>query len=169
MWVKSEYAGALAVVSTWLCALLPWSVTLFREELDPGLEVVGVWLRFLPGRFLYLFGVGFSQQSPYRWVWEVPEFVATRGETVASYVWLVGTAVFAIAVLVSLLYYARESWVERWPVDPVRLLGGLLVLTGMVLATAVVILWRFQGGIVVPVGVLFQLVFGVLLLQVERA
>jgi len=169
MWVKSEYSGALAVVSTWLCALLPWSVTLFREELDPGVEVVAVWLRFLPGRFLYLFGVGFSEDSPYRWVWEVPGFVATRGETLASYVWLGGTAVFATAFAVSLLYYARESWVETWPVDPVRLLGGLLVLTGLVLAAAVVILWRFQGGIVLPVGVLFQFVFGVLLLQVERA
>ncbi len=169
MWVKSEYAGPLAVVSTWLCALLPWSVTLFREELEPGVDVFAVWIRFLPGRLLYLFGVGFGNESPYRWVWEVPGFVATRGETLAGYVWLVGTAVFAVAFVVSLLYYARESWVESWPVDPVRLLGGLLVLAGLVLAAAVVILWRFQGGIVVPVGVLFLLGFGAVLLQVDRA
>lgn len=169
MWVKSEYAGALAVVSTWVCALLPWSVTLFREELDPGAEVFAVWLRFLPGRFLYVFGVGFSEESPYRWVWEVPGFVATRGEAIASYVWLAGNTVFAVAFVVSLLYYARESWVEGWPVDPVRLLGGLLVLTGLVLATAVVVLWRFQGGIVVPVGILFQVGLGAVLLQVDRA
>ena len=168
MWVKSEYAGPLAVVSTWLCALLPWSVTLFQEELEPGGEVFAVWIRFLPGRLLYLFGVGFGNESPFRWVWEVPGFVASRGETVAGYVWIVGTAVFAVAFAVSLLYYLRESWVESWPVDPVGLLGGLLVLTGLVLTVAVVVLWRFQAGIVVPVGVFFHLGLGGVLLQVDR-
>lgn len=168
MWVKSEYAGALAVVSTGVCALLPWSVTLFREGLGSGVEVVAIWIRFLPGRLLYLFGLGFGTESPYRWVWEVPGFAATRGETLAAYVWLVGAAVFAVAVLVSLLYYVREAWVESWPVDPVRLLGSLLVVGGLLLSGAVVVLWRFQSGIVVPVGVLFQLGLGTVLLQVDR-
>lgn len=168
MWVKSEYAGALAIVSTWLCALLPWSVTLFREELEPGVGMVAIWIRFLPGRLLYLSGVGLGDESPYRWVWEVPGFVATRGETLAGYVWLAGTAVFAVAFVVSLLYYVRETWVESWRVDPVRLLGSLLVLTGLVLSAAVAVLWRFQAGIVVPVGVLFHLGLGGVLLQADR-
>jgi len=169
MWVKSEYAGALAVVSTWVCGLLPWSVTLFQEELEPGVSVTAVWIRFLPGRFLYVFGIGFSEDSPYRWVWEVPEFVGTRGETIASYVWLAGVAVFAVAFVVSVLYYAAEEWVESWPVDPVRLLGVLLVATGVLLAAAVAVLVRFQAGIALPVGVFFQLGLGAVLLRVERA
>jgi hypothetical protein len=168
MWVTSEHAGALAVVSTWVCALLPWSVTLFREELEPGVGVVAVWIRFLPGRLLYIFGVGVGDESPYRWVWEVPGFVATRGETLAGYLWLAGAAVFGVVFLVSLLYYARETWVESWPVDPVRFLGSLLVVSGLLLSGAVAVLWRFQAGIVVPVGVLFQLGLGGVLLQVDR-
>lgn len=168
MWVKSEYAGALAVVSTWVCALLPWSVTLFQRELESGATVTAIWIRFLPGRFLYVFGFGFPSDSPYRWVWEVPGFVATRGETLASYVWLAGAAVFAVAFVASLLYYADEERVETWRVDPVRLLGWLLILTGAVLFGAVALLLRFQGGLAVPVGVLFQLGLGAVLLRVER-
>lgn len=168
MWVKSEYAGALAVFSTWACALLPWSVTFFREELGGGAPVTAIWIRFLPGRFLYIFGLGFPSDSPFRWVWEVPEFVATRGETLASYVWLAGVGVFSLAVLFSVLYYANEQWVESGPVDPVRVLGTLLVVAGGVFAVATGLLWRFQGGIILPVGVLFQLGLGGVLLRVER-
>ena len=169
MWVKSEYAGALAVVSTWVCGLLPWSVTLFRQDVGSGVSVTAVWIRFLPGRFLYVFGVGLPEDSPYRWVWEVPGFVGTRGETIASYVWLVAAAVFAVALVVSVLYYAAEEWVESWPVDPVRLLGVLLVATGVALAAAVAVLVRFQAGIGLPVGVFFQLGLGAVLLRVERS
>ncbi len=168
MWVKSEYAGALAIVSTWLCALLPWSVTLFQEDVGPDVALAAVWIRFLPGRLLYLSGVGPGEKSPYRWVWEVPGFVATRGEALAGYVWLAGAAVFAVAFAVSLLYYVRETWVESWRVDPVRLLGSLLFMTGLVLSAAVVVLWRFQSGVVVPVGVLFHLGLGGVLLQADR-
>jgi uncharacterized protein (TIGR04206 family) len=167
MWVKSEYAGALAVLSTWACALLPWSVTFFSRELASG-TVSAVWIRFLPGRFLYVFGLGFPAESPYRWVWDVPGFVATRGESLASYVWLAGFGVVAAAVAVSLLYYLDEERVESWRFDPVRLLGGLLVAAGTVLLVATGILWWSQGGVVVPVGVLFQLGLGVVLLRVER-
>jgi len=168
MWVKSEYAGALAVFSTWACGLLPWSVTVFREELVSESMVTAIWLRFLPGRFLYIFGFGFSDNFPYLWVWQVPEFVATRGETLASYAWLVGTAIFLVAFLVSLLYYAREDRLEASRVDPVRVLGVLLVLTGVAFAVAAGLLWRFQSGITVPVGVVFQIGLGVVLLRVER-
>jgi uncharacterized protein (TIGR04206 family) len=168
MWVKSEYAGALAVFSTWVCGLLPWSVTFFQRELESGVSVTAIWIRFLPGRFLYVFGLGFPGDSPYRWAWEVPGFVATRGETLASYVWLAGAAVFAVAFLVSLLYYADEKRVEAWRVDPVCLLGWLLGLTGAVLLGAVALLWRFQGGVAIPVGVLFQLGLGAVLLRVDR-
>lgn len=168
MWVKSEYAGALAVFSTWVCGLLPWSVTIFREDLVAETMVTAVWIRFLPGRFLYVFGLGFSDDFPYRWVWQVPEFVATRGETLASYAWIVGTVIFLVAFLVSLLYYAQEQRLEASRVDPVRLLGGLLVLSGVALAVAAGLLWRFQAGVTVPVGVVFELGLGAVLLRVER-
>jgi len=168
MWVKPEYTGELAVLSTWVCGLLPWSVTIFQRDIETGGAVMAIWIRFLPGRFLYVFGLGLPPDSPYRWVWEVPDFVATPGETLASYVWLVGVAVFLGAFLVSVLYYLDEARVEGWRVDPVRLLGGLLVATGAVLFVAAAVLWWHQAGLMLPVGVFFQLGLGAVLLRVER-
>lgn len=168
MWVEPEYAGEVAVLSTWIAALLPWSVTFFQREMTQGGVVTAVWIRFLPGRFLYVFGLGFVQESPYRWVWDVPSFVATPGETIAGYVWLVGAAVFLVALAVSVVYYVDEQRVESWRFDPVRLLGGLLVTAGAVLLVATAILWRYQGGMILPVGVVFQLGLGIVLLRVDR-
>jgi len=169
MWIRSEYAGEFAVVFTWVSALLPWSVTVFERALvEGGGPVTAVWIRFLPGRFLYVFGLGLPGDSPYRWVWEVPDFVATSGETIASYLWLVSAATVLVAVLVSVVYYLDEARVESWRVDPVRLLGNLLFVSGGLLLGAVAVLFRFQGGVTVPVGGLFQVGFGVVLLRVER-
>ena len=168
MWVRSEYAGELAVFSTWVCAFLPWSVTFFQQQLSTGQSLSAVWIRFTFGRFLYVFGLGFPGDSPYRWVWEVPDFVATRGERLASYVWLAGVAVFAVAFVFSVCYYLAEERVEALPVDPVRTLGALLVLAGVTLLAAAAILFDTQGGLLVPVGVLFQVGLGAILLRIER-
>ena len=32
MWVRSEYAGELAVLSTWVCGLAPWAMTVSRRR-----------------------------------------------------------------------------------------------------------------------------------------
>ncbi|MFT4923048.1 MAG: hypothetical protein ACI8XM_002270 [Haloarculaceae archaeon] len=167
MWVRSEYAGELAVLSTWLAALLPWSVTVFQPDVGQA-DLTAVWIRFLPGRFLYVFGLGFSEESPYRWVWEVPGFVATSGETLGSYVWLAGVAVFVVALGISIVYYLDEERAEAWRFDPVNLLGGLLAVAGGVLLVATGVYGLSQGGIVFPIGAIFQVGFGVLLLRVDR-
>jgi uncharacterized protein (TIGR04206 family) len=95
--------------------------------------------------------------------------VASQGETVASYVWLVGTAVFAFAFALSVAYYLDEARVESWRLDPVRTLGGLLVTSGAVLLLASGLLLSEQAGTTVPVGTILQLGLGVSLLRAERA
>jgi len=163
MWVRSEYAGELAVLSTWLSALLPWSATLFDRA-----GIVAVYIRFLPGRFLYIFGAELpGEERPFLFVWEIPGFVATRGETLAAYAALGGALVFLVPLGLSVVYYLRETRVEA-VVDPVRALGWLLIASGLVFGVAVALLWRFQGGTVVPVGALFHVGFGVVLLKTER-
>ncbi|MEF8784508.1 MAG: TIGR04206 family protein [Haloarculaceae archaeon] len=169
MWVKSEYAGEVAVLSTWLCALLPWSVSVFRESFGSAGTVNAVWLRFLPGRFLYVFGAIERSGSPWNWVWEVPGFVASRGETIAGYVWAVGTVVFLLALALSIAYYLDEARVESWRFDPVRTLGGLLVASGALLLVASGLLFAEQSGTTVPVGTVVQLGLGAALLRAERA
>jgi len=163
MWVRSEYAGELAVLSTWLSALLPWSLTLFDRS-----GIVAVYIRFLPGRFLYIFGADLpGEERPFLFVWEVPGFVATQGETLASYAALAGVLVFLAPLTLSVFYYLQEARVESL-VDPVRTLGWLLIASGLVFSVALALLWRFQAGTAVPVGALFQLGFGVVLLNTER-
>lgn len=169
MWVKSEYAGEVAVLSTWLCALLPWSVSVFQETFGSAGTVNAVWLRFLPGRFLYVFGAIERSGSPWNWVWEVPGFVASRGETIAGYVWVAGTVVFLLALALSIAYYLDEARVESWRLDPVRTLGGLLVASGVLLLVASGLLVSEQAGTTVPVGTVVQLGLGVSLLRAERA
>lgn len=169
MWLRSEYAGEVAVLSTWLCALLPWSVSVFRQSVGAAGTVTAVWLRFLPGRFLYVLGALNRPGPPWNWVWEIPGFVASGGETVASYVWIAGTVVFVPALVLSVVYYVDEDRIESWPVDPVRTLGGLLTASGGLLLVASVLLFADQSGTTVPVGAAVQFVLGVALLRAERA
>lgn len=48
VWVKSESAGELAVLSTWLVGLAPWSVSIFGEG---GFTVTAsaLFVQYFPG------------------------------------------------------------------------------------------------------------------------
>lgn len=164
-WVKSEYAGELAVLSTWLVGLAPWSVSVFSQR---GFSVAA--LRFLPFRFQFIFGAQFTGERPFLWTWEVPGFVAASELTLGATLGAVAFGVYAVALAVSLFYYVEEERLEaRSPVDPVRLFGALLgtvaVLTGA--ATALFVL--YFPGVTLPVGAAVAAVLAVVLLRVDRA
>ncbi len=160
MWVKSEYAGEVAVLSTWLSALMPWSVSFLQVG-----DGSAIWLRFLPGRFLFIRNLGLP--SRFDWVWEVPRFVGSSGEQLATYAWLAGVALFLVPFLYSVVYYLDEQRVEAWRFDPVRTLGGLLVASGVLLLAASGLLWANQTT-TLPIGTLVQLGLGGILLSVDR-
>lgn len=164
-WVRSEYAGALAVLSTWICALVPWS---FSVGSQGGITVVAVRFQFAMVQFIYGLALSGFGDRPLLPVWDAPGFAAAGAESQAYLLWAVGAAVLTVAVAVSVLYYLRESRVEAWPVDPVRLLGGLLLLVGVLEAAALGLLWQGYALTTVPLGVVFCLVLGGLLLRVER-
>lgn len=166
MWVRSEYAGELAVLSTWLSALIPWNVA-YTSGIGEGALL---FVRFPLVQIRYSFGVPLA--SSLAIADPLSALAFQRGQTVAvAYrIWAVGAAVFSLALLVSVAYYRREAWAESWAVDPVRLLGGLLLTTGVVFAVSTYLLVvRGFPGIPVPVGVGFLLLFGGLLLTVDRA
>ena len=225
MWARSEYAGELAVLSTWLCALLPWSVTMFSPQ-----GITALTFRFLPLRLLYILGAELPGERPLLFVWQVPGFVATPGETLAATAWLAGSVAFLAPLGLSIAYYLREARLEReftprltfglvaasaglvlaaaltvglsgntlvllaaaavTPVaagladhrvhrdrgegrnrsygDPVRALGLLLLVAGLALLVPLWEHWQATAGTTVPVGVLFQLGFGLILLRIER-
>jgi uncharacterized protein (TIGR04206 family) len=219
MWARSEYAGELAVLSTWLCALLPWSVTLFSPQ-----GLTALTFRFLPLRLLYILGAELPGERPLLFVWQVPGFVATPGETLAATAWLAGSAAFLVPLGLSVVYYLREEGLEarvtprlafglvaasgglvlatalaagldgtvlgllavaalaplvatladarfgggRSYGDPVRAIGLLLLTAGLVMAVPVWQHWQATAGTTVPVGILFQLGLGAVLVRIER-
>jgi uncharacterized protein (TIGR04206 family) len=165
VWVRSEYAGPLAVVLTLLSTLLPWNVT-YSGNVSGGSVL---FVRFPFFQIRYAFGVPFADAVRVSDPLSAVAFQAGNSIQVAYEAWTVGAAVLGVALLVAVAYYVREDAVESGPVDPVRLLGGLLGLAGAVLAVATYLLaTRGFPGVPIPVGVVFLLAFAVLLLTVDR-
>ncbi|MFT4946847.1 MAG: hypothetical protein ACI8TL_001084 [Natronomonas sp.] len=162
MWVRSEYAGELAVLSTWLCGLAPWAVTWVARA-----EASGYFFWFHAVNLFFLPGIDLPGSRPL-WVWGFLDFPIYPGETTVTYLWLAGTAVFAVALGFSVAYYLDEDRVQSLSLDPVQTLGVLLLASGLLLAGAYVLLVRRHIGTTLPVGLAFQIVFGAVLLRTER-
>jgi len=164
-WVRAEYAGALAVVSTWLAALVPWNLT-YSTGVSGGAVL---FVRFPFFQVRYTFGVPLARRVAVSDPLSAIAFQAGQSIQAAYQAWAVGAGVLAVAVAVATVYYRYEDAVESGPVDPVRLLGGLLGLSGVVLAVSTYLLaTRGFPGVPIPVGVGILLVLGGVLLTVER-
>ena len=165
VWVRSEYAGEFAVLSAWVSALVPWSVSYASQG---GISLVVV--RFPAFMLQFVLGAQLAGgERPFLPVWNAYAFPASEAVADAYLVWLGGAGVFALALALSVVYYAADERLEeRLPVDPVRLMGGLLLATAVVLSASTVMLWTSYLGRAVPVGVLFLYLFGYLLLVVDR-
>jgi uncharacterized protein (TIGR04206 family) len=165
VWVRAEYAGPLAVVSTWLAALLPWNVT-YSPDVAGGAVL---FVRFPFFQVRYAFDVAAARRVAVSDPLSATAFQSGQSIQAAYQVWAIGAAILAAALVVSVLYYRYEDRVESGPVDPVRLLGGLLALAGIALAVATYLLaTRGFPGVPIPIGVAFLLAFGGVLLAVER-
>jgi uncharacterized protein (TIGR04206 family) len=162
--LRTRYTGELAVLCTWVSALLPWSLSFASRG---GIDVVIVrWPFFL---FQFVFGATIPGERPFQTVIGAVGFQS--GATATAYtVWLVGAALFLAALALSIALYAREERIEAaLPVSPVRALGGLLLVSGLVLGAATAVLATRTAFGAVPVGVVFLLAFGAVLLRVEQA
>lgn len=162
MWVRSEYAGELAVLSAWLCALLPWSLSYGQPGAGHQVRIhfTYLYLQFTPGLDFAGFSV-FVHEGP----------ASAANETIATgyQLWIAGAALLTLAVALSVVYYVYEERLEETlPVDPVRLMGGLLVAAGIPLVGAIYFLWTGLAAWTLPVGVVFMFVLGGALLTVER-
>jgi len=170
MWVRSEYAGELAVAATWLTALLPWSVSfLSRSPTNADVRFTVVNVRFVLFQFHYLYGVSFGDQSLTDLVQVVPRIPAfvPENQVLEAWLWVGAAGLFGALFALSLVYYAREEWlVERAPVDLVRTFGAVFALLALAFSVATVMFNDHQA--TVPVGVLFLWVFAAVLLRVER-
>ncbi len=179
-WVKSEYAGELAVLSTWLVAVAPWSVSVFGNG-----QVTGVVFRFLPFRIQYLYGVSIPNELNFVWAWEVVQIQARTNDLAAAVwsvtraggnigraaiLWTLALAVLTVAVGASAYYYHREAeFTDLLPLHPVRFFGGLLGVGSLLVLVATVLL-NLDGGFLgttIPVGALVAPVLAAILLTVD--
>jgi hypothetical protein len=164
VWVRSEYAEELAVVTAWLSAFLPWNVTYST------LSGVGsvLFVRFPFFQVRYIFGISISEGMAVSTPLGALAYQEGQSIAVAYAAWAVGAAVVAAAVALALLLYRYEDRVEA-AIDPVRVMGALLSLAGVVLTGATWLLWtRGFPGLPIPVGVMFLYLFGGTLLLARR-
>lgn len=164
-WVRSEYAGEFAVVSAWLCALMPWSVTVLRPA-DARFSFV--ILRYAYFHFQFLMNLSLPGERTFLWLDEVYRFVGPNVQP-AIVAAAAGALIFTAALVLSVAYYLAEDRVESGlPVDPVRLMGALLGLAALAYAASYVLLIRSKSGVSVPLGLLFMAGFAIVLLRVDR-
>lgn len=166
-WVNSEYANELAVLSAWLTALLPWNVTYTTELVGEGRLL---YVRFPLFQVRYSFGLPLERAVRLDHPLSAAQFQRGQGLELPYQVWAVGAAVVGLAVALSVVFYLREDWVESWPVDPVRLMGGVLAVGTLVLGVATYYLYvRGFPGLKLPLGLVLIAVLAATLLTVDRA
>lgn len=188
-WVKAEYADELAVVTTWLVALLPWSVS---YTTDAPFESPVYFLRFplfeLQARFpaditangqqldvaavlseqyggVALFGDVYLG-SP------VAAVLGGPGAVLAYGLWTVAALLVAVAVVLSVGMYLREDAVSEWlPVNYVRLTGAVFAVAAVPLAAATVLFASSETayGTPIPVGLVLMVAVAYLLLTADLA
>lgn len=192
MWVRSEYANELAVLSAWLALFVPWSGATHTEVHTSGLEGDIIFIRF-PFFELQFRTPAFVEDANQGIVQELGmlestypgaelfgnTFVTTPLSSVqfydatlrqASLLWLVAAIGFALALLLSLALYTREERVvETLPVSPVRLMGALLGVGALGTAGASYFHYaaRDTVGFPIPAGVVVVAVLAAVLLRTE--
>jgi hypothetical protein len=193
-WVRADYAGELAVLSAWLAALLPWSVTYASAAVPPfrgsfvlvrsGLVELGfVWN--LPkitveggGRvrlmeLLPLSGVPgvpltrtFWASTPVYSAATVPDGLGTAGLAAGVLAGVAGLAILVGLGLSVAMYRDEERFVTA---RTVRGMGALLGTAGVAFLGSSLAYWRSPArGIPVPVGAVVLCALGAVLLTVDR-
>ncbi len=168
-WVRSEYAGELAVVSAWLAALLPWNVT--YATIFEG-EVTILSIRFPFVQLRYLLGVELPGDEGLAIDHPMAARSLVEGDPVLVYnLWIIGALFVFAAVGLSVVLYLREEWVRgRLSGSPVRYMGGLLAGATLSLSAstiAIITHGEFGGGIPIPLGLVVLGALAWILLTVD--
>ncbi|MFC7194784.1 hypothetical protein ACFQL4_09190 [Halosimplex aquaticum] len=108
-WVDSEYAGELAVVSAWLSALLPWSLTVLSPS-QSSESFTFVIIRYTYFQFQFLLGSNLAVES-FLWIADLPGFVTPQVRS-AAWAAVAAAALFALPLGFSIAYYLAEERVE---------------------------------------------------------
>jgi hypothetical protein len=161
LWVRSEYTEELAVLCAWLSALVPW-VVMYSDLGELGRVL---YVRFPLVQVRYTYGVPLAQATRVDDPLSALALQSGRSLGGAYELWVVGAALVAVAVLFGVaLYFEVDVPLAR----PARAMGVLLLLAALAHAVAVYQVATVLPGVPIPVGVLFQAAFGVVLLSARR-
>lgn len=190
-WIKAEYADEFAVVTTWLAAVLPWSVAYTTEapaeswvffvrfpvaglqfrmptEVSVGGQVVDAGV---PERLAEAYGgIGLLGNLHL----QVPplQLGASEGALLAAHaLWTLAAAITLLAVVLSVVMYLREDAVRaRLPLGYAKLTSVVFAVLAVVLAgaTAAFAMADAPYGTPIPLGVVILAAFAVVLWRVER-
>lgn len=157
-WVDNQYEPALAFLFITITALLPTSFSIGTADPFGRIITIRWWL----GDVVFI--ESSSELSGWRWVHDT--ILLQEGTTVftAYLVWGIAVTLFVgLLMLCLVLFFKKESVTSRLPVT--RVTGGSLVIVSLVSVSSL-ILESVTGfpGIYIPVGSVFMLVFGVILL-----
>ncbi|GGN17974.1 DUF7549 family protein [Halarchaeum nitratireducens] len=167
-WTAPEYENPLAVVFVWVSTLLPWEVA-YATLPGPGVSLLFVrWPFFQLRRLADLT----SPASELTFALSLNAYQFQTGTTIYTgyLVWTVVSLASLCLLAFSLYFYVREDDVVARVDRPARPVGAALCCTGLgYLATGYAIYATGFAGLHVPVGALFQLLFGALLLTNDPA
>lgn len=182
VWIKEVYLARITLLLAGLAALIPWTVTIGRiadaspiiilrfpfayirhisghSSLDPMLITSPVGALRLEGGRIARSGI-------------LPTIVVDPGvnvDLVYVYVlWIAGSCLLAVAVVIAILFWTEYLPHDTHSVDFPRVVGALLAVTGLVFAVTSWGVWNYHPGITIPLGPIFLLVFGWMLISADR-
>lgn len=171
LWIDADYADEFAVIAAWLGILVPWNITYFAPP------EVGrfLFVRFPLFHVRYAFGSPISQAILVK---SAPGALSYQaGGTLFSQAyrfWVAGAAIFGVAVILSLALFVYDERLSQLQVDLSRVMGWLLLATGIVLTVSTAFLMSPNFGtsrlvyIPIPLGLLGLYALSAILLFVER-
>jgi hypothetical protein len=140
VWVRSEYAGELAVLAAWVAALLPWNIMYAPESRLEGLGGSVLYIRWPFVQVRYVFDVPIADATRV----DLPTGaldIVTGSVTLAYEIWIAGAVVVALATLLSVSMYVVDGLDERAvPADRLKTLGTLLTAGSVGVAGSAIVL-----------------------------
>lgn len=188
-WVNRAYADELAVVSTWIVALLPWSIS-FTSDAPLGSHVYFIRFPLFEIQARYPSNVTINGEAA-DVASVIAEYYGSGGPLVGNLVgvlppmtiptgslklliaysaWSFAGLAVLFAFILSIAMYLREDAVRSWLPVPYVMLTGILfgvVTILLIVASTTIALSNRPYGLPVPVGVLVVGAFAYLLSTVD--
>lgn len=161
-WVDTDYENPLTVVLIWISALLPWDIAYVPIE---QLGIKFLYVRWWMTQYRHVLTGG---KNVFMSPWGAYLYQAGTTLQTGYLAWMIASALFVLTLLYSLALFLSEDRVTGLVsrlCRPAELGGGLLLVNGVAFLTATGVIYKTgAGGVFAPIGAVFMLAFGAVLL-----